>query len=279
MFKIAVELDIDELIKKALQIEDKRGRDVVIRRFGLKGPDTRTLASLGEEYGLTRERVRQIESVTLKAIRERIQEEKQTLTFLRLVEGYLESVSRVRRSDFLTRDIALLCKAHDDYHPVFENKLNFLAKVLGRPFVKEETQDTHTTWYLDEESRNLALRLIDKLLGAKEHDFEKYMGKVKEEHSLTESVILNYLSVSKNFGTGPYGHLGAMHWLHVNPKTVKDKAYLVLKQKGEPMHFMEIADSVNAMSEKGKAHATVHNELIRDPRFVLVGRGTYSLNE
>jgi len=123
------------------------------------------------------------------------------------------------------------------------------------------------------------MKLIGKLLKYKEHDFDKYMGEVRDEHNITESVILNYLSLSKNFGTGPYGHMGATHWLHVNPKTVKDKAYLALKQKGEPMHFMEIARLVNEMSEKEKAHATVHNELIRDPRFVLIGRGTYSLNE
>ena len=279
MLKIALEIDIEGLIKEALQVEDKRGRDIVVRRFGLKTPDTHTLASLGEEYGLTRERVRQIEASTLNSIKERIKEQRQTLLFLELMEKYLESVSRVRRSDFLARDIAMLCNVHEDYHPVFENKLNFLAKVLGHPYIKDETQDTHTTWYLDLESRNLAMELIDKLLKYKEHNFDKYIGAIKDEHDLTESVILNYLSLSKNFGTGPYGHMGAMHWLHVNPKTVKDKAYLVLKQHGEPMHFMDIARLVNEMSDREKAHATVHNELIRDPRFVLTGRGTYSLNE
>ncbi|KKU19620.1 MAG: RNA polymerase sigma factor [Parcubacteria group bacterium GW2011_GWA1_47_11] len=279
MLKIALEIDMEDLVKKALQVEDKRGRDIVIRRFGLKSPDMYTLASLGEEYGLTRERVRQIEASTLHGIKERIKEEKQSLLFLELMEKYLESVSRVRRSDFLARDIAVLCKAHEDYHPVFENKLNFLAKVLGHPYIQDETQDIHTAWYLDQETHNLAMKLIGKLLKYKEHDFDKYMGEVRDEHNITESVILNYLSLSKNFGTGPYGHMGATHWLHVNPKTVKDKAYLALKQKGEPMHFMEIARLVNEMSEKEKAHATVHNELIRDPRFVLIGRGTYSLNE
>ncbi len=279
MLKIALEIDIEELIKKALQVEDKRGRDIVVRRFGLKSPDMYTLASLGEEYGLTRERVRQIEASTLNGIRERIKEEKQTLLFLELMEKYLESVSRVRRSDFLARDIAMLCDAHKEYHPVFENKLNFLAKVLGHPYIKDETQDIHTTWYLDSETHDLAVKLIAKLLKHKEHNFDRYMEEIRGEHNLSESVILNYLSLSKNFGTGPYGHMGATHWLRVNPKTVKDKAYLVLEQKGEPMHFMEIARLVNEMSDKKKAHATVHNELIRDPRFVLMGRGTYSLNE
>ena len=229
MLKIALEIDIEELIKKALQVEDKRGRDIVIRRFGLKSEDTHTLASLGEEYGLTRERVRQIEASTLEGIRERIKEEKQTLLFLELMEKYLESVSRVRRSDFLARDIAMLSNAADDYHPVFENKLNFLAKVLRYPLIKDETQDTHTAWYLDAEGHGLAMKLIGKLLKFKEHNFDKYVDEVMDEHDLTESVILNYLSLSKNFGTGPYGHMGATHWVHVNPKTVKDKAYLVLK--------------------------------------------------
>ena len=279
MLKIAVEIDIEELIKKALQVEDKRGRDIVVRRFGLKAPDMLTLASLGEEYGLTRERVRQIEASTLDGIRERIKEERETLLFLELMEKYLGSVSGVRRSDFLARDIAMLCEPNVEYHPVFENKLNFLAKVLGHPYIKDETQDTHTAWYLDTEIHNLAMKLIEKLLKYKEHNFDKYLEKIMGEHNLSESVILNYLSLSKNFGTGPYGHMGATHWLRVNPKTVKDKAYLVLEQKGEPMHFMEIARLVNEMSDKEKAHATVHNELIRDPRFVLIGRGTYSLNE
>src|SRR3990167_11193880 len=170
MLKIALEIDIDELIKRALQMEDKRGRDIVVRRFGLKTPDTHTLASLGEEYGLTRERVRQIEASTLNSIKERIKEQRQTLLFLELMEKYLESVSRVRRSDFLARDIAMLCNVHEDYHPVFENKLNFLAKVLGHPYIQDETQDIHTAWYLDQETHNLAMKLIGKLLKYKEHD-------------------------------------------------------------------------------------------------------------
>src|SRR3989344_4364899 len=108
MLKIALEIDIEELIKQALQVDDKRGRDIVVRRFGLKTPDMHTLASLGEEYGLTRERVRQIESATLDSIRERIKDGKQALLFLELMEKYLVSVSRVRRSDFLAREIAVL---------------------------------------------------------------------------------------------------------------------------------------------------------------------------
>ncbi|MDP3953502.1 MAG: sigma factor-like helix-turn-helix DNA-binding protein [bacterium] len=278
MFKIAVEIDIDELVKKALQVEDKRGRDIVVRRFGLKSPETQTLASLGEEYDLTRERIRQIEAATLSLIKERIEKEKQSQAFIQFIETYLKDIANFRRSDLLARDIAILAGVDDDYHPVFENKLNFLGKVLGRPYIVDETQHMHTIWHTDPEIYSLAKRLIDKLLQHKEHDFELYLQRITEEYDLPESVIVNYLSASKRFGIGPYGHMGADHWLRVNPKTVRDKAYLVLRESGEPMHFAEIARLVNEISEKKKAQATVHNELIRDPRFTLTGRGTYSLN-
>lgn len=279
MFKIAIEIDIDALVKKALQVEDKRGKDIVINRFGLKNPEKRTLASLGEDYSLTRERVRQIEAATLKEIKSRIEKERQAQKFVELVEKYLENTARLRRSDQLAKDIAIMSGVHDDYHPIFENKLVFLATVLGRPYIQDETQDMHTVWHLDKETHQLAKQLVDRLLKHDQHDFEHFLARIKKEHDLHEPVVVNYISISKNFGVGPYGHMGADHWLHVNPKTVRDKAYLVLKQADGPMHFRDIAKLVNEIAEKDKAHATVHNELIRDPRFVLTGRGVYALNE
>lgn len=279
MFKVAVEIDIDELVKKALQIQDKRARDIVVRRYGLKQPSKNTLASLGDEYGLTRERVRQIESASLRNIRDRIKDDKQAQKFIKLTEDYLKNVAKLRRSDFLAKDIGLLCGFRDEIGPVFENKLNFLAKTLGKPYVIDATPATYTIWHIDESAYKLALSLVSKLMGAKNHDFDEYLRSVTSEYKLAEPAVINYLTLSKNFDVGPYGHMGADHWIQVNPKTVRDKAYLVLSQSAEPMHFRAIADLVNEMSESAKAHATVHNELIRDPRFTLVGRGTYSLNE
>ena len=45
------------------------------------------------------------------------------------------------------------------------------------------------------------------------------------------------------------------------------------------MHFKEVADAIQNLFSR-KAHvATTHNELIKDKRFVLVGRGLYALSE
>ncbi len=51
------------------QLNDKQ-REVVNRRFGLHGYDTATLEEVGNEIGVTRERVRQIQLEALKRLRE-----------------------------------------------------------------------------------------------------------------------------------------------------------------------------------------------------------------
>lgn len=65
----------------------------------------------------------------------------------------------------------------------------------------------------------------------------------------------------------------------VKVRGIKDFAYLILRKAGKPMHFREVANTINTTFNK-KAHvATCHNELIKDKRFVLVGRGMYGLAE
>ncbi len=60
----------DEAIKDALlRLKDKRDLGILITRFGLNGDDPKTLDQVGQEFGLNRERVRQIEARTLASLR------------------------------------------------------------------------------------------------------------------------------------------------------------------------------------------------------------------
>jgi len=54
-----------------------------------------------------------------------------------------------------------------------------------------------------------------------------------------------------------------------------------LKNHGKPLHFSQVTDLINkSLPSSRQAYVqTVHNELIKDPRFVLVGRGLYALKE
>jgi DNA-directed RNA polymerase delta subunit len=62
---------------------------------------------------------------------------------------------------------------------------------------------------------------------------------------------------------------------------MSDKIYLILKQEKKPLHYIEVAKLINdAVFDKKVAQpATVHNELIMDKKYILVGRGIYGLEE
>ena len=92
-------------------------------------------------------------------------------------------------------------------------------------------------------------------------------------------MIRRWLSLSKELGKNPLGEWGAASSPNVKVKGMRDHAYLAIKRHGSPMHFTEVAQTISSLFNR-KAHvATTHNELIKDPRFVLVGRGLYALSE
>lgn len=93
--------------------------------------------------------------------------------------------------------------------------------------------------------------------------------------------LYSLLHAIKYLDQNKFGHWGLQHWSEVRPKRVNDKIYLILKHEQKPMHFEEIAEEINRLGfDKKKANpATIHNELILDEKYVLVGRGIYGLKE
>ncbi len=270
-------IDIDGLVKNALQVPDERAKRIILQRYCLGVPLKRTLADLGQEYGLTRERIRQIEAATLKTIRKRLKEDEEALLLLSELHAYLDSAGHVKRADSLAHDFAVLLKNKSDEEDL-HHKLHFLARVMGEPNISEANEEWHSFWYNEDEAEERAKAVVAHLLKTKDRDFDKFLKTANSKFNLPDILVINHVSISKRFMAGPYGDLGADHWSAVNPKTVRDRAYLVLVKEHRPLHFREIAELVNKMSNKERAPATVHNELIKDPRFQLVGRGTYALN-
>lgn len=276
------DIDVDRLVKDALSVPDNRSKTIILHRYclGTAAPQKRTLADLGNEYNLTRERVRQIEAAALTAIRKRLEADAELIRLTEMIRAYLDDAGNLRRADTIARDFGILLKKdserekeRDLYH-----KLHFLAHVVGEPAITEANEEWHSYWYNKEEAHEVARALVSQFLKFKEQDFDKFLKTATSKFNLPEPVIVNHVSVSKRFMIGPYGDIGADHWPAVNPKTVRDKAHLVLVKESKPLHFREIAELVNKISVRERAPATVHNELIKDPRFILVGRGTYSLN-
>ena len=62
--------NIKGVVVRLVKVLNDRNRDIVSRGFGLKSGQRETLESIGQSYGITRERVRQIEGAALKQIRD-----------------------------------------------------------------------------------------------------------------------------------------------------------------------------------------------------------------
>jgi len=151
-----------------------------------------------------------------------------------------------------------------------------------------------------EEARNIfKTEELIKLL-ATLNSYNKYKDKFDVSHSVDISKVLGgdffeekadvinnnkilytILKAAKKIEQSKFGYWGIHDWRDIKPKTINDKIYLVLKNHGKPMHFAEIAEKINQIGfDRKKANAaTVHNELILDNKYVLVGRGLYGLKE
>lgn len=108
--------------------------------------------------------------------------------------------------------------------------------------------------------------------------FLKELQNINDKHRNNE-VLRRWLSISKSIGKNPLGEWGQAHSQNVKTKGVRDYAYLAVKKHGSPLHFKEVANLIQKMFNRTAHVATTHNELIKDSRFVLVGRGMYALRE
>ncbi len=262
-----------------------REREVLSSRFGLTKKDRDTLAALGARYGITRERVRQIEAEALRRIREEIAAE-QLENLVAYVTKHLNKFGGARKEDMLVQDLRSLLK-DNDLHSLH---LRFLESAQGQPRYYFEDEEFHPFWYIDEEVVKALKKFVsylEKVLVAKKDEllargkFSDYLSEAARTHAISEPVALNYLSISRKFKANPFGDFGLTAWEEIDPKTMGSKAYVVIKKLAKPLHFREVANEINKVKFDAKKALpqTIHNELIKDDRFVLIGRGMYGLRE
>ena len=267
--------------KRLLSVLPVRARDVLSCRFGLGDNSERmTLEAIGKKYGITRERVRQIENYAIGNIRKSEQFGKEKPTFDDL-EKLIHKLGGIVSEEVLLNHIA------KDKNT--QNHVGFLL-VLGDPFEKEKEDDEfHHRWYVDKslsEKVHESLRKLYKNIGDDDlvpeseiiSSFLEHVKDVSEQYK-DEEIVKRWLSISKNIGKNPLGEWGKTSSPNIRAKGVRDYAFLVIRRHGSPIHFKEVAKAIERLFGR-KAHvATTHNELIKDKRFVLVGRGLYALTE
>lgn len=269
--------DIDRIIKALTEGLSQRQIDVLTRRFSLKGGNRLTLAAIGKEFNITRERVRQIEAAALKALRS-----KATVAAKQILDEARTHLVRwggVRRHDFLVSDLS--GNLPKNKAEVLSSKLHFIFLAAGEPQLAKEDDNWEHFWHLDDSYKKKAIAFVKELENELEANKVKLLNQEYALGHSSDPVKANFASLYKSFGQNTFGDFGLRHWSEISPKTVCDKAYLVLKKHQKPLHFRQLAEKINSLKiDRKKVNVqTVHNELIKDNRFVLVGRGIYGLKE
>lgn len=270
--------NMTSIIKELIAGLSTRQKDILRKRFSLsdKPKGALTLAELGKSYGVTRERIRQIEAGALGAVRRKILSSPSAMSVLAVIHKHVQREVGVIREASLV-DI-LKNELRSTPRP---QELLFILEAEGRLTLYPEDNDFYSFWYKDNESLADAKNTIERVgefFGDRKQEMLEWGAKAYDKLSGSEKAKL---AISKKFGSNVYGNYGLMEWPEINPKTIRDRSYLVLKKFSRPTHFREIARLISEckFDEKPVFASTVHNELIKDRRFVLVGRGVYALSE
>ncbi|MDP1833341.1 MAG: sigma factor-like helix-turn-helix DNA-binding protein [Candidatus Moranbacteria bacterium] len=257
----------------------QRSQEIVKKRFGLADGGIETLEKIGNSYGITRERVRQIITYAIK----KVADFSDTAEFKQAEERIILEISR--RDGIISEEKLIEKLGSGNLNEA--NSVIFFAVCSNRIVGIEEKELTKKSWAL---SKDVMVKVKDVASTAKEvlvvsntpladiEMAEKVMARKKE---FSKSQILNYLDVLTEISRNKFGRWGFSKWMEINPKGTRERIHLVLKEKKKPLHFTEIAKLIDESGiSKRKSHPqTVHNELIKDNRFVLIGRGIYALRE
>jgi hypothetical protein len=271
-------LDVKQVVQDILgTIEREREREIVSRRFGLF--DRReTLEQIGELLGITRERVRQLEKAVITRLKAAAEKDLPNIKEVEAVlSAHLQDMGKVARISDLSQRLSKTNSKTD------QAQVAFLANLSPNIAVLDDNDHFyHSAGLASEHSekkiRDHVSRIIDAINEIGEPTDIKQVAEKVGNSDLKHTEAL--AGISKNIAT-LNGRWGLIKWPMVNPKNIRDKIYVILHDNKKPMHFNEIAEAIKGSNLKRKDVTTqaIHNELIKDSRFVLIGRGIYALKE
>lgn len=276
-----IKAKLDNVIQSILStIERPREADIITRRYGLDG-ERETLEQVGETLNITRERVRQIEKATLIRIKLSLDDGKNS-SFNDVEMDIVKALHEMGRAAKID-DLAI--KLTGDSSSKTCATLTLLAELSSKMLLTSENDRYYAAIILTGERDDRQIRKeIDSIVKTlREHgkpvtldELYRLVGGNYEHPSEVGAIA----SISKQI-TSLRDMWGLTKWPSVNPRNIRDKIYVVLKENGQPMHFSEIARQVKSQNfhRNNVTEQAIHNELIKDDRFVLIGRGIYALAE
>ena len=279
-------VNLSEAIEEMFLVLTNKEKDVIVQRFSLDNKPRRTLESIGQQFSVTRERVRQIEKIALGKLRRTVQ-----TTRLGRVNDLANSI--LAESGGLLVESKLVSEIINSLKSseTIDANIIRLALSINQGINKvEKTNLYRPFWILKSIDTGLVNAVVStgiKILKKKADVMptSKLLVQIRQTlvdrlEGYTDPFVISAMEVDqrlKRIGDT----FGLMVWRHINPRSIRDKAYIVLKRDKKPLHFVEIANKISesGFDKKVVTVQAVHNELIRYEQFVLVGRGLYALKE
>lgn len=271
-------LDIEQIINDILAtIEREREREIVSRRFGLFDRKE-TLEQIGELLGITRERVRQLEKSVITRLKATAEKDLPHITDIQT--RFVEELSK---TGGVSRVSALSASLTKENSRIDQARIAFLTLLSPSLVTLDENDHFYHSvglakLHTEKQMKDQVAKIIEAIKKiAEPTSIDKVATAVKD---VDQAHVAALASTSKQLAT-LNGRWGLVKWPMVNPKNIRDKIYVILFENGKPLHFNDIAEAIKKSEFKRKDVTTqaIHNELIKDSRFVLIGRGIYALKE
>lgn len=277
-------INLTEIIEDMFLVLTPKEKEVIIKRFSLDNKPKQTLEKIGQSFSVTRERIRQIEKIALGKLRRTVDNSK-----LSLINKIAKEVLDTHGGLLIeTRLVSEVLNRIASSQSVDANIIK-LALNINPDLVKmDKTNVFKPFWRLKSIALDTVKNVITKGISTlnkrndvmSDSDIAAELKPLLKDQSVEPAVILSALEVDKRVKRVKEG-FGLMSWRHINPRSIRDKAYIVLKKSTSPLHFVDIANKIaeSGFDKKVVTTQAVHNELIRYDQFVLVGRGLYALKE
>lgn len=272
-------IDLKSTVNDVLAIIDQeREREIITRRFGLYDRKE-TLEQIGELLGITRERVRQLEKAILIRLKIAAEDNKipASTSLEKVFIRHLAEMGRIARvSDLTDTLLGKKTDARDRAH------VAFIAELSPNLTVVNENDNYHHAVAIAEYGDEKKIRTqVDEIVKTiKKHGQPLTIEQLHEQLSYEHPDHVRALATVSKLLAHLKDNWGLVKWPTVNPKNIRDKIYVILAENEKPLHFSEIAEAIKDSDFKRKDVTTqaIHNELIKDKRFVLIGRGIYALD-
>lgn len=272
--KLETEVIVNSLLSA---IDREREREIISKRFGLFDRKE-TLEQIGESLGITRERVRQLE----KAVINKLKASAENNQIPDIDELQSTLIKALEDNGKVTRVFILSEKLTTENSKLDQSRIAFIATLCPKlSMIDENDHFFQSVSITDPLSVTSVKKKVGELVSViKDIGSPSKIEDIANKAGFEVDQSQGLATTSKDLAT-LNGRWGLLKWPEVNPKNIRDKIYVILKESGKQMHFNEISDAIKSSDFKRKNVTTqaIHNELIKDKRFVLIGRGIYALKE